>query len=213
MSLSQPAPKIRILLVDDHFAVRAGLAVSLSLEADLAVVAEASNGADAITAYREHRPDVVIMDWRLPDMTGVQVTAALRGETPPPRVLMLSAYEGEEDVYSAVHAGATGYLSKAARLTEVLEAIHAVHRGQSYFPAAMNAKLIARLQRPELSSRERDVLSHIAKGQSNKQIAVDLGISDETVKQHVAAVMAKLQADNRAHAASLAIQRGILHLE
>ena len=213
MSLLKSPSKIRILLVDDHFVVRAGLAASLSLEADLVIVAEAGNGADGIAAYREHRPDLVIMDWRLPDMTGVQVTAALRGETPPPRVLMLSAYEGEEDVYSAVHAGAAGYLSKAARLTEVLEAIHAVHRGESYFPAAMNAKLIARLQRPELSTRERDVLSNIAKGQSNKQIATELGISDETVKQHVAALMGKLQADNRAHAASLAIQRGILHLE
>ena len=213
MTPIKPMTKIRILLVDDHFVVRAGLAASLSLEENLSIVAEAGSGAEAITAYKEHRPDVVIMDWRLPDMTGVQVAAAIRTEMPPPRVLMLSAFEGEEDIYAAVHAGAAGYLSKAARLTEMLEAIQTVHEGRSYFPPAINAKLIARLQRPELSARERDVLGHVAQGQSNKQIAASLGISDETVKQHVAALMAKLQADNRAHAASLAMQRGILHFE
>jgi DNA-binding NarL/FixJ family response regulator len=205
--------KIRLLLVDDHFVVRMGLASSLNLEADMEVVAECGKGEQALELFRRHRPDVTLMDWRLPGMNGVETTAAIRREAGDARVIMLSAFEGEEDIHSAVQAGVSAYLPKSVEREELLAAIRAVHGGGSYFPAAIAEKLKAHMSRPELSPREMEVLRLIVKGRLNKEIADALGLAEITVKQHVSSILAKLGVADRTQAATAAIQRGIVHLE
>lgn len=204
--------KIRLLLVDDHFAVRVGLAASLKFESDMEVVAEASNGRDGINLYREFEPDVVVMDWRLPDITGVEATAAIRSEYPAARVIMLSVYEGEEDIFRAMEAGACGYILKDSERDDVLEAIRRVYQGEQFLPARIAARLKQRMGRPHLSDREMQVLLLIVKGRANKEIASDLGIAEITVKQHVSHILEKLDVLDRTQAATAAIQRGIVHL-
>ncbi len=206
-------PKIRLLLVDDHFVVRMGLMGAINAEPDMTVAAECGSGEQAVELFRQHAPNVTLMDWRLPGMSGVQATEAIREECPAARVVLLSVYEGEEDVYCAVQAGAAAYLPKSAERAELLAAIRAVHSGQTCFPPAMAAKLAARRARPELSGREREVLHWVVLGRTNKEIAQELGIAEVTVKLHVGNVLQKLGVRDRTEAATVAIQRGIVHFE
>jgi DNA-binding NarL/FixJ family response regulator len=205
--------RTRVMLVDDHFVVRMGLAGSVDAERDLEVVAECGSGEQAVEIYPAARPDVVVMDGRLPGMSGVEATSALRAAFPGARVVILSNYDGEEDVYRAVQAGAVAYLSKTVERAELLTAIRRVAAGETYFPAAIAAKLAQRENRPELSPREMDVLRLIVSGASNKEIAKALGIAEITVKLHVSRVLEKLDVADRTQAATTAIQRGIVHLE
>ena len=206
------AKKIRLLLVDDHFFVRMGLAVSLNAEPDMRVVADAANGPKALELYREHRPDVVLMDGRLPGMSGTETLSALRREFPEVLVLMLSVDEGEEDVYRAMQAGAAGYLPKATLPEELLRAIRTIHAGDHYLPPALVARLAQRAPGATLTARELEVLELIAKGMSNLEIAKLLDCAKVTVKWHSKHILQKLEVTNRTEAVRVAIERGILHV-
>ncbi len=205
--------RVRLMLVDDHFAVRVGMAASLRFESDLDVVAEAATGEDAIRLYDEHQPDVVVMDWRLPGISGVEALGEIRKRNPNARIVMLSMYEGEEDVYRAMEAGACGYVLKSADLNEVLSAIRAVARGEKYLTPILAGRLAERMTRTPLTDRELEVLRLIVDGHSNKEIAAKLGLAEITIKQHVSSVLEKLKVQDRTQATTAAIQRGIVHLE
>jgi DNA-binding NarL/FixJ family response regulator len=207
-----PPPPIRLMIVDDHFMVRLGLASALNLEDDMTVVAEARTGREAVSLYAAHTPDVVVMDYQLPELNGAEATAAIRVADPKAKIIVLSVFKGEEDVHRAVRAGASGYLPKASEPTELMDAIRAIHKGGKYFPPAINAALVTRAARTELSERERQVLEAIVKGRSNKEIAGALGISDNTVKVHTTHVFEKLGVADRMEAITAAISRGIIHL-
>lgn len=209
---SRPSSKIRLMIVDDHFMVRLGLTSALNLEEDMTVVAEARNGAEAVSLYAAHKPDVVVMDYQLPELNGAQATAAIRRDDPAARIIVLSVFKGEEDVHRAVEAGASGYLPKASEPTELMDAIRAIYRGRKYFPSAIRAALATRAGRGELSDRERQVLEGIVRGRSNKEIGAALGISENTVKVHTTRVFEKLEVADRMEAMSAAISRGIIHL-
>jgi len=204
---------IRLLLADDHFMVRMGLATSLKLEPDFEIVAEADTGKEAISFYHHHRPDVTLLDWRFPDMTGLEVTQTLRATDSAARILILSAFNGEEDVFRAVRAGAESYLLKNSRRAEIVTAIRMVHAGSPYFPPEISAILAARMRREELTPREKSVPFEIVKGSSNKEIGCRLDITESAVKVHVTHLLQKLHAKDRTHAATIAIQRGIVHLD
>lgn len=206
-------PKIRLMLVDDHFVVRAGLAGSLALEPDIEVVAECGSGEQAVAAYGVHRPDVVLMDWRLAGMSGVEATAAIRQRHPAARIVSFTVYEGEEDIARAVEAGVVGYLTKSSSRQEILAAIRAVFRGENAFPPPIAAKLAAGRVRGRLNEKEMTVLRGIARGQSNKEIAAALGLAEVTVKFHVGRILEKLGVLDRTQAATTALQRGIIHLD
>ena len=206
-------PRIRLLLVDDHFFVRMGLTSSLNAEPDLRVVAEADNGLQAIEQFRAHRPDVVILDGRLPGLSGAQTLVKLRQEFPDARVLMLSIDEGEEDIDRAMQAGAAGYRPKATQLQELLKAIRAIHAGERYLTPALAARLAARGAAATLTARELEVLELVSKGLSNREIAAALGCSETTAKWHLKNVMQKLDVTDRTEATRAAVERGILHVE
>ena len=211
--MTESLPPIRLLIVDDHFVVRIGLTSALNLEPDLQVIAEARNGKEAVALYQQHRPDVVVMDYQLPELNGAEATAAIRALDPDARIIILSVYKGEEDVHRAVEAGASGYLPKSAEPRELIEAIRAIRNGDRYFPAAISAALAQRQARAKLSDREHEVLVMIVKGRSNKEIAAAMGISENTVKVHTTRVFEKLNVADRLEAATAAIQRGIVHLQ
>jgi two-component system NarL family response regulator len=211
MPPASPAP-LRILLVDDHFVVRSGLAASLGLEDDLTVVAEAADAGEALVQFTAKSPDLVIMDLQLGSSSGLDATSRLCKEHPSARVLIFSSFARDEDVYRAIRAGALGYLQKAAPREELLQAVRTVAQGKRFLPPDIAQRLAERLGRPEPSARELEVLAFIAKGRSNKEIAAALGVSDETVKTHVSNVMQKLQAQDRAHAVTEAIRLGLLEV-
>jgi DNA-binding NarL/FixJ family response regulator len=205
--------KIGLMLVDDHFVVRMGLAASLGLEPDMKIVAECNSGEEAVVQFRRHRPDVVIMDNQLPGASGAEAASTIREESPEARIIVLSVHDGEEDIYRAVRAGAIGYLHKAARREEIVAAIRAAAAGKTCFSPAIAAKLAAREQQASLSKRELEVLHLIVEGRSNKEIAKELNLAQVTVKLHVGHVLEKLGVMDRTQAATTAIQRGIVHLE
>jgi DNA-binding NarL/FixJ family response regulator len=204
------AASIAVLLVDDHFMVRRGLAVALRVERDLAVVAEAGNCEEMLVAYRRHLPDIVLLDWRLPGPNGAEAAALLRQEYPGAKVLMLSALDGDEHIHLAVRAGAAGYVLKSAERREIVQAIRAVHSGKSYFSPGIEELLHDRARKVEISPREREVLARAAAGERNKEIADHLGITEATVKVFMARIFHKLDARDRAHAVVIAIKRGII---
>lgn len=206
------ANTIRILVVDDHHVVRSGLAASLGLEDDLTVVAEAGHADEAIAQYRTHSPDVVLMDLRLPGLNGTGVTAALRKEWPNAQVLIFTTFDGDEDVYRAMQAGARGYLLKSAPREELLRAIRTVAAGERFLPPEISLRLAHRVSAPDLSEREIEVLRLISAGKSNKEIGSTLHIAEDTVKRHVSNILTKLGVSDRAQAATEAIRRGFLHL-
>lgn len=206
-----PKP-LRLLLVDDHFVVRSGIAASLALEDDLTVIGEATDAKEAVTAYETHKPDVVLMDLQMGETNGVDATATICHDHPDAKILVFSSFARDEDIYRAIRAGALGYLQKAAPRTELLEAIRQVAIGQRYLPREIAQRLADRLARPEPSPREREVLALIAKGRSNKEVASDLGLSEDTVKRHVSNLMAKLGAQDRTQAVTEALRRGLIEV-
>ncbi len=208
-----PAVPIRILVVDDHFVVRSGLAASLGMEEDLAVVAEASNSAEALEQFARHQPDLVLMDLRLQVGTGIEATAQLRSAHPGARVLIFTTSEGDQDIYRALQAGAGGYLLKSSPREELLLAVRTVAGGGRYLPQSVAARLAERISGDEPSERELEVLRLIARGKSNKEIGALLSIAEDTVKRHVSSLLLKLRVHDRAQAATEAIRRGFIHLE
>jgi DNA-binding NarL/FixJ family response regulator len=204
---------IRLLVVDDHHVVRSGLAASLGLEDDLLVVGEADSAAAVPALVSKHKPDVILMDLRMPGGSGIEATTALRAEMPEARVLMFTTFDGDEDIYRAMQAGARGYLLKSAPRDELLAAIRAVAAGERYLPAALAQRLAGRVAAPDVSERELEVLRLIARGKANKEIAAALGISDETVKRHVSNLFVKMGVADRAQATSEGIRRGLIQLD
>ncbi|HUK91798.1 MAG TPA: response regulator transcription factor [Blastocatellia bacterium] len=204
--------KIRLLVVDDHNIVRSGLTSLINTEPDMTVVAQATNGQQAIELFREHKPDVTLMDLRLPNVGGVEATTTIRKEFPTARIIVLTTYDGDEDIYRALQAGACGYLLKGMFAEELLEAIRAVHSGLRRIPPAVAQRLAERMGGQDLTAREVEVLKLIVKGNSNKEIGAALFISEATVKTHVNNILGKLGASDRTHAATMALQRGIIHL-
>ena len=202
----------RILIIDDHFAQRLGLSVAIGHEKDLKVIGQGGSVAEAVALHAKLRPDVTLMDFSLPDGTGVEAVRRIRESDEDARVLMLTVLDGEEDVFSAYQAGASGYVTKAADSKELLKAIRAVAEGETYFPPSAKAKIDARLKRDPLSPRELEILHLIVEGLINKEIGARLGITEGTVKLHVAKVLAKLGAMDRTKAAMLAVERGIVRL-
>ena len=205
--------KIRIMLVEDHILIRMGLVTASQLEPDIELVADVEVGEEAVECYRTHRPDVVIMDLRLPGMDGIQTITALRQEFGSVVVLVMSTYAVDDDVYRAIQVGASGYILKDMPLKSLVEAIRAVNAGQSYFPPGISDRLAERLRQAVPTDRELLVLQKIAKGMSNKEIGSELGITEGTVKAHVTNILSKLHAADRTQAVTTAIKRGMIHID
>jgi DNA-binding NarL/FixJ family response regulator len=206
------AERIRILLVEDHQVVRQGLAALLSTTDGLVVVGSVGDGVEAVAAYRGLRPDITLMDLRLPKMSGVDAIREIRGEFPEARVVVLTTYDGDEDIYRALQAGAKGYLLKGMPFEELLTTIYAVHGGKSRITSPVAEKLAERVSGQQLTARELSVLERIVAGRANREIAADLFISEATVKTHVNSLLSKLGVVDRTQAATVAIQRGFVHL-
>jgi len=205
--------RIRVLVADDHPVVRAGLATVIAQEADLELVAEAENGARAVTLFREHHPDVVLMDLRMPVIDGVEAIRTIADEFPTARILALTTYEGDGDIRRALEAGARGYLLKDMLLTDVITAVRAVHRGERVIPTAVAVRLTEHAPGSDLTDREREVLTLVARGLANKDVAGAIGRTDETVKVHLKNIFAKLRVTDRTEAVTVALARGLIHLE
>jgi DNA-binding NarL/FixJ family response regulator len=203
---------IRILAVDDHELLRKGIRLLTSTESEMQVVAEASTGAQAVEQFRRHRPDVTLMDLQMPEMGGVEAIIAIRGEFPNARVIVLTTYAGDAQVLRALKAGARGYLLKTEISTELLKTIRTVHAGQKRISTEAAAALAKHAGEEDLSPRELEVLRLIAQGNANKEIAAHLTLSEETVKRHVTSILAKLAANDRTHAVTIALKRGIIEL-
>jgi DNA-binding NarL/FixJ family response regulator len=203
---------IRILVVDDHHVVRQGLIALLKTVPEISVVAEGSDGEQAIELFRKHSPDVTIMDLRMPKKSGVEAITEIRREVPGARVIVLTTFDGDEDIYRALQAGAKGYLLKDMFGEELIEAIRTVHAGKQRIPAAVAQRLAERMIGPSLTSRELEVLKCIVAGQSNRDIGLQLSISEATVKTHINNILGKLGVADRTQAATTALQRGIVHL-
>ena len=208
-----PVSRTTVLSADDHPLIRSGLEAVISSEPDLQMVAEAANGEEAIELYRKHRPDVVLMDLRMPIMDGLTATKAILAEFPDAKIVALTTYEGDEDIHRALTAGARGYLLKDMMRSELLNVIRTVRGGQRSIPPAVAARLAEYTPRVELTPRELEVLALLGKGFSNPEIANVLGRTESTVKVHVSNILEKLGVTDRTEAVTVAIQRGILHLD
>jgi two-component system NarL family response regulator len=204
--------RIKLLVVDDHQAFRMGLVALVNECPDMKVVAEVSTGPEAIASCRTAHPDVVLMDLRLPGMSGVEATLAIRNEFPQCRVIVITTYDGDEDIYRALQSGAQAYLLKDMSKEEFVQAIRTVHAGGRHIPSDIAARLAERIGRPEVTLREIEVLKLIMKGKSNKEIGAALDIAEDTVKGHLKSIYAKLGASDRTQAAITALQHGIIHL-
>ena len=205
--------KISIMVVDDHNIVRHGLAALVGTMPSLAVVAQAADGRQAVELFRQHQPDITLMDLRLPVMNGVEAITAIRAEFPAARIIVLTTFDGDEDIYRALQAGARGYLLKGMDTEDLMEAIRAVHAGRTRIPALVAERLAGRMSGSSLTGRETDVLKAIVAGKSNKEIASSLFISEATVKTHINSLLGKLGVTDRTQAATTALQRGIVHLD
>ncbi|HWD94178.1 MAG TPA: response regulator transcription factor [Verrucomicrobiae bacterium] len=205
-------PKIRILVADDHFVVRMGLTALVNTEPDLEVVGEAVDGAQAVTAFDKHKPDLVLMDLRMPVKDGVSATAEIRAKHPNARVLMLTTFDGDTDIHRAMQAGAQGYVLKNTTGDKLIPALRAVAAGQRWIPKEIATRLASRNLFEELTPRELQVLEQMAKGLANKEIADVLKITGHTVKDHLKSILGKLHVSDRTEAVTVAIQRGIIHL-
>lgn len=203
---------IRVLTVDDHPLLREGIAALVNAESDMTLVAEASNGLDAVEKFRMHRPDVTLMDIQMPGLNGVQAISQIRTEFPGARIIVLTTYSGDAQVVSALRAGARAYILKGQVHRELLDTIRAVHAGQKRIPPEIAAELAQHVADDDLTPREIDVLRLIAAGNANKQIADQLSIGEATVKSHVTNILSKLGANDRAHAVTIGLKRGIIEL-
>ncbi|MBV9385070.1 MAG: response regulator transcription factor [Chroococcidiopsidaceae cyanobacterium CP_BM_ER_R8_30] len=204
--------KIRVLIVDDHSLVTEGLANIINYNPEMTVVAQAEDGQRAINLYREHQPDITLMDLRMPAMGGVEAITAICAEFKSARIIVLTTYDGDEDIYRGLQAGAQGYLLKDAKPNELLSAIRMVHSGQQYVSPTVGRKLVERMNNPVLSERELDVLRLMAQGLSNQDIGTALNIGESTVKSHVTRILNKLGVSDRTQAVIVAVKRGLVSL-
>jgi DNA-binding NarL/FixJ family response regulator len=203
---------IRVLTVDDHALLREGIAALVNAESDMKLVAEATNGQEGIEKFRVHRPDVTLMDLQMPTLNGIEAIIRIRSEFPSARIIVLTTYTGDVQVLRALRAGAQGYIVKGNVRRELLDTIRAVHAGQKRIPPEVAAELAEHALEDELSLRELDVLRLIATGNANKEIAGQLAIAEDTVKSHVTNILAKLGANDRTHAVTIGLKRGIIEL-
>jgi len=210
--MSPSAGPILVLAVDDHPLLRKGIAALVNSESDMKLVAEASTGVEAIQKYRQHRPDITLMDIQMPGMSGIEAMIAIRQEFPAARIIVLTTYTGDTQVVRALKAGARGYLLKAKVNDELLDTIRCVHAGQRRIPPEVAAEVAEFTASEELSDREIEVLRLVATGNANKEIGARLSIGEDTVKRHVTNILAKLQANDRTHAVTIALKRGIIEL-
>jgi DNA-binding NarL/FixJ family response regulator len=207
------ASAIRVLVVDDHVVVREGLAAIIGTQPDMRIVAQAANAEEALAAFAAEMPDVTLMDLRLPGASGIDLAAKLQAQHPGARIIMFTSYAREEEIYEALKAGAWSYIRKGAARSELLQAIRAVHSGQRYISADIGRQLADHVSHSELSVREREVLQHMFFGKSNKEIAAALEISEHTVNIHVKNILSKLGVSGRTEAVTLALRKGILHID
>jgi two-component system, NarL family, response regulator len=204
---------IRVLIADDGAIVRQGLATIIDRDPEMTAIAQAEDGQQAIALFREYQPDVTLMDLRMPQMGGVEAIMAICAEFKQARIMVLTTYDGDEDIYRGLQAGAQGYyLLKDAKPPELLNAIRMIHSGQKYVPPEVGAKLVQRMSNPELSDRELDVLRLMAQGMSNQGIGTSLNVGESTVKSHVNRILSKLGVNDRTQAVIVAIKRGIVYL-
>lgn len=204
--------RIRVFSVDDHPLLREGIAAMINNQPDMVLVAQAASGAEAVRMFREHHPDVTLMDLRLPDMSGIDALIAIRSEFPSARVVILTTFEGDVEIRRALEAGAQGYMLKSMPPRELIDVIRQVHAGKKRIPAEVAAQLAEHLSQETLTAREIDVLKRVAGGNRNKDIAELLFISEETVKVHIKHLMEKLGASDRTQAVAIAVRRGIIEL-
>ncbi len=208
----QATGTIRVLCVDDHPLVRKGIASILANESDMVLVAEAGGGREAVALFKELKPDVVLMDLRMPELDGTTATRMIRQEAPEARIIALTSYDGDQDIYRALEAGVRGYILKEMVHTEVVRAIRTVHSGKRLMPQEVAERLSEYFPQVALTPREVEVLGCVAQGMANKEIATKLGTASGTVKMHIQNILAKLGASDRTHAVTIAMERGILHL-
>jgi DNA-binding NarL/FixJ family response regulator len=204
--------KIRVLCVDDHPIVREGVAAIINLQPDMTLAGSAATGGEALARFAELSPDVALVDLRLPDMTGFELIKKMRDKSPNARIIVLSSHEGDVDIQRALEAGAQGYVVKGIVRDELLDIIRSVHAGKRRLPAAVAQKLAEHMAEDSISPRELEVLSLIAAGKRNKEIAGELSIAEDTVKMHVRNILSKLQVSDRTEAVTIALRRGIIHL-
>lgn len=211
--MNSPDPRVRVMTVDDHPLLREGIAAVLEGSAEAVLVAEASNGREAIVRFREHRPDVTLMDLKMPEMDGIDAIRQIRREFPNARIVVLTTYRGDAEALQALRAGAQGYLLKSALRKELIEAIVGVHAGRRYIPPEIARAVAEHVADDELSLRELEVLKHVAAGNSNKIVAGMLGVSEDTIKAHMKSIMEKLGARDRTHAVTIAFHKRLLNLQ
>ena len=210
--MSSDARTIRVLAADDHALLREGIASLVNAEPDMQLVANASTGRQAIEQFRLHQPDITLMDLQMPDMGGIEAMIGIRSEFPNARIIVLTTFAGDVQVSRALRAGACGYLLKGNIHVELLDAIRVVHAGKKRVPPEVAVDLARHTGEEELTAREIDVLRLIAKGNANKQIAAQLSVTEETVKSHITHILGKLGANDRTHAVTIGLQRGIIEL-
>jgi two-component system, NarL family, response regulator len=215
-SNSSPPPmsntQIRVLIADDHPIVRSGLSKIIEYAPNIEAIAEANTGTEAVQLFHQHQPDVVLMDLKMPEMGGVDAIAAIRQDYPNAHIIILTTYDGDEDIYRGLQAGARGYLLKTVSREELITAIQRVHAGQKYIPAEIGARLAERMSSPQLTDRERQVLLLMTEGKNNLEIATVLNVSEGTIKFHVNGILRKLDVSDRTQAVLVALKRGIANL-
>ena len=204
--------KIKVMIVDDHPLLRVGVASIVNARSDMTVMAQTGTGEEAVALFSQHRPDVTLMDLRLPKMSGVDAILAIRARFPMARFVVLTTYEGDEDIHRALEAGAKGYIIKGMPYQTLIEALLRVHGGGTFLPPPVARALASRMPDSDLSSREKEVLRHLVEGMSNKEIAGLLGITEATVKCHVSTILMRLNVSDRTQAVVTALQRGLVHL-
>ena len=209
--MAMDANKIRIMVIDDQAVVRQGFVSLIKTVPDMEIVGEGSNGQDAVDLFRRLRPDITLMDLRMPGVSGAEAISQIRGEFPAARIIVLTTFDGDEDIYRAVQAGAQGYLLKDMFFEELEAAIRKVHSGARLIPGSVAERLAARMSSSELTGRELEVLRQIVDGKSNKEIGNVLNITEATVKSHINNILSKLGVSDRTQAATTALQRGIVH--